>query len=319
MACLAVAGLMGGCGGAVAAVSGVASSAHSTRYAPTPTSVGVVNPAAVPLGDGYVSSTPKVGYVDSCIQHFPTIGGAQVEGPWINSQARTWNALKKPAVGGTVRWPSARYKVIDAGQRRVIAFNDLPTDHTTGIFPVRSTDPAYAYDRNPNHIAARSFRWSLALHPRLAHSPSCTSGGPIGVLGDGVALYNALDGEGRDAGAHEVLDQCQGHPDMSSTYHHHAIPTCILDKARKGKTRLVGYALDGFGIYVVKNANGTLPGNRSLDACHGTTSRVEWDGKLRRIYHYVATLEYPYTVGCFRGTPIHVGALGGAPGGPPGR
>jgi hypothetical protein len=28
-----------------------------------------------------------------------------------------------------------------------------------------------------------------------------------------------------------------------------------------------------------------------------------WNGRMQRIYHYVATLEYPYTVSCYRGTP----------------
>jgi hypothetical protein len=208
------------------------------------------------------------------------------------------------AVEGAVKWPAAYYRVTVRGGKRVIAFNDLPIDHTTGVFPIRSTDPAFKYDRNPNHIAPHSFDWKLPLHPKLARTASCTNGGQIGVLSDGVVLFNALDGEGRDAGAHEVLDRCQGHPDMSSTYHHHDIPSCILARAPKGRTTLVGYALDGFGIYVEKSVNGTMPGNSELDACHGTTSRVLWDGKLTRIYHYVATLEYPYTVGCFRGTPL---------------
>jgi hypothetical protein len=43
--------------------------------------------------------------------------------------------------------------------------------------------------------------------------------------------------------------------------------------------------------------------NADLDACHGTTSKVMWNGKKVRMYHYVATWEFPYTVGCFRGTP----------------
>jgi hypothetical protein len=103
-----------------------------------------------------------------------------------------------------------------------------------------------------------------------------------------------------------VLDACAGHPDMSSSYHHHDVPPCLLDRAPNGKATLVGYALDGFGVYVVKDAAGLMPGNTSLDACHGTTSTVPWNGKPTRIYHYVATLEYPYTVGCSRGTPIHV-------------
>ena len=97
--------------------------------------------------------------------------------------------------------------------------------------------------------------------------------GPIGVLADGAFLYNALDGEGRDAAAHEVLDLCGGHPDPSSSYHHHDIPSCLLAGA-EGRATLVGYAIDGFGIYVVKDAAGNLPANAALDACHGTTSLV---------------------------------------------
>ena len=41
-----------------------------------------------------------------------------------------------------------------------------------------------------------------------------------------------------------------------------------------------------------------------LDACHGRTSTVEWNGEKRRMYHYVITLDFPYTVACYRGTPI---------------
>lgn len=286
-------------------MSAHASRTANTRYASTPTSSGVVNPAAIPLGDGYVSSSPKVGYVDSCIPHFGGIGGAQVEGPWIDNTTKTWDSLTKVAVGGSVKWPAAYYRLSTKGGKRVISFDDLPINHTTGIFPIRPTDQAFAYDRNPNHIAAHKFVWKLPLHPELTRQGRCTRGGPIGVLTDGVVLYNALDGEGRDAGAHEVLDRCGGHPDQSSTYHHHEVPSCILARAPKGRTTLVGYALDGFGIYAVKSATGALPGNTELDACHGTTSRVLWNGKLTRIYHYVATLEYPYAVGCFRGTPIH--------------
>jgi len=85
---------------------------------------------------------------------------------------------------------------------------------------------------------------------------------------------------------------------------------------------LVGYALDGFGIYGMKDrATGRLLHDGDLDACHGTTGLVDWDGKLVSMYHYVLTPEYPYTVGCFRGTPVSAGqpmlrgGEGPAPGG----
>lgn len=316
----AIAVVVAGCGGTAVVASTAASSATAVRYATTPTSHGAINRTAVPLGDGYVSKTPRVGYVDSCVTSFGGIGGARVDGPWIDTKTKTWNYLTKIAVNGAIKWPSGFYRVTIAGGRRLIRFNDLPIDHTTGVFPIESTAPAYRYDQNGNHIAAQSFDWSLPLNPRLASGRSCTNGGPIGVLADGVVLYNALDGEGRDAGAHEVLDLCAGHPDPSDTYHHHDIPPCILGKVPNGRTVLVGYALDGFGIYVEKSARGALPTNTQLDACHGTTSRVPWNGKMTRIYHYVATLEYPYTVGCFRGSAIssgHGGSAGANGTGPP--
>ena len=295
--------VLASCSSTGAVTSSSATASPDTRYATTVTSRGPVNPAAIPLGDGYVSTSPKVGYVDSCTTNFPTIGGATVVGPWINETKKTWDSLTKVAVEGSVSWTQAAFSVTVSGDSRIIKGNDLPIDHTTGTFPISASDPAYTYDQNPNTITPQSISWSLPLNPATAKTPSCTGGGPIGVLDDGVYLFNALDGEGRDAGAHEVLDDCQEHPQMAGILHHHAVPSCILDKAT-GRSTLVGYAADGYGIYVERTASGALITNTSLDACHGRTSRVMWNGKEQVVYHYDATLEYPYTVGCYHGTPI---------------
>ena len=139
--------------------------------------------------------------------------------------------------------------------------------------------------------------------------------GVIGVLNDGVPLFNALDAEGRDAVAHRTLDRCDGHPERSGRYHRHNLGACLLART-KGRSKLVGYALDGFGVYLERDRNGRLLTNASLDACHGRTSRVRFGGRRQRIYHYVATREYPYTVGCYPGKPISTGG-GGPPTGPP--
>jgi len=288
---------------AAAAYAALAATAGPIQYAKTVTASGPIDPRAVPLGDGYVSTTPRVGYVDSCRTQFGGIGGAQVAGPWIDQSAKTWNLAAKLAVAGAVQWPGATWKVNVKGAKRIVSGNDLPVVHATGVFPIASTDPASAYDRNPNSIAPHAFTWALPATPTAATRPSCTNVGPIGVLADGVFLYNSLDGEGRDAAAHEVLDSCWGHPDMSSSYHHHDVPSCIAAKA-VGASTLVGFALDGFGIYVERGTHGALLTNTALDACHGRASMVLWNGKRQVVYHYDATLEYPYTVGCFHGTPI---------------
>ena len=77
-----------------------------------------------------------------------------------------------------------------------------------------------------------------------------------------------------------------------------------MDKGKPGKpSPLVGYALDGFGIYGPRGADGKLVTNADLDECHGRVGEVMFNGKKQMMYHYVLNNEYPYSVGCFRGTP----------------
>ena len=65
--------------------------------------------------------------------------------------------------------------------------------------------------------------------------------GAVGVLKNGVFIYNALDGAGEDAAAHETQDACDGHPDGVEAYHFHAMPDCLLSAVpdKRGST-LVG-------------------------------------------------------------------------------
>jgi hypothetical protein len=263
--------------------------------------------------------------VDSCVTTFQGGGGATENGPWINTTNNTWNARTKLAVQGSITWSSAANAVSLQGTKRTLTTNDLPKGATTGTFPISPNDPAYQYDRNPNSITAHSFSWTVPANPSPASGPSCTPLGPIGMTLDGVVLLNALDAGGRDAVAHEIQDGCNGHPQQSGIYHYHSISTCLMGQASQtpNSSTLVGYALDGYGIYIERDAKGDLPTDADLDACHGRTSTVVWDGKQTSIYHYDATLEYPYTVGCFRGTRSEsqsgpVGPPNGAPGDPPG-
>lgn len=264
------------------------------------TATATAGASALPLGDGHLSTSPRTGYVWSCMPGDPNAPGAQVAGPWITGSS--WVPARKVHVAGDVAWPNARYAVHVTRAHRVITGNRLPVHERTGVFPVAPNDPASSYDRNPNRIAAAAVRLVVPAHPALAAHSSCLGFGAVGMLDDGVLLFDALDAQGRDAVAHEVLDRCDGHPAPGGVYHYHDVPTCLLRTATARAT-LVGYALDGFGIYVERNSAGQLPTDADLDACHGRTSVVPWNGVPTRIYHYDATAEYPYTLGCFRGTP----------------
>ena len=257
----------------------------------------VLNPRALPLGDGKVSTRPQRGHVFACQSSFRG-GGAQQVGDWITGS--TWDASRKIYVQGAVAWPDAMFAARELGGRRQLTGNALPTNHTSGVFPVRRDDPAYQIDRNPNAIAAQNLAWSLPLVPILLAEPACVPMGQIGVMLNGVAIFNALDAAGKDAVAHEVQDQCNGHPERNGQYHYHGPSHCV--PGSQGNNTLLGYAADGFGIYSMFDAQGRELTNADLDECHGRTSRIVWDGKEVDMYHYVLTREYPYTVGCFRGS-----------------
>ena len=297
---LLVTTLLAACGGGGG--NGTLAAAAAVTTAPTATATAAsasVDATRIPSGDGKISSTtPAVGYVFSCTSAFNG-GGASAAGPWINGDG-TWNATTKLAVAGSVAWPAAAYAVNVASAARTITTNDLP-DHNTGTFPIASADPAYAYDQNPGAIAMNSLTYSVPQTPSVNATPTCLGLGPIGIMLTGAALFNALDAEGRDAVEHELQDSCHGHP-AGSLYHYHDVTTCIADPGT-GHSALLGYARDGFGIYGNRGENGTALTDADLDVCHGHTHAILWDGVMVTMYHYHATKEYPYTLGCYRGTP----------------
>ncbi len=279
-----------------------------------------VDETSLPLGE--TVTEPTIGGLFSCRTDYdPSAGGAAGTGPWFNGDG-TWDATKKVAVSGSVDWPDARLEIEKRGDVRVVTGNDLPVFHPTGVFPVASGDAAYAYDRNPNTISAQEVEIEIPLEPEVAASPTCV-GGEVGILKSGVALFNAVDALGRDAVAYEVQDGCNGHPQVSGVYHYHSVSECVLEEldGSRGHSKLVGWAFDGFGIYGPRGKGGEALGSDDLDECHGHTHTVRFNGTRQRIYHYHATPDYPYSVGCYRGTPATVQPTGGAagPGGPGGQ
>jgi hypothetical protein len=76
---------------------------------------------------------------------------------------------------------------------------------------------------------------------------------------------------------------------------------------------LIAYALDGFGVYGAKDVGGRTVTNKNLDACQGHEGPVMWNDTVQNIYHYHMNDEYPYTIGCLRGTPIQKANTGDPP------
>ncbi|HEX8119941.1 MAG TPA: YHYH protein [Solirubrobacteraceae bacterium] len=260
------------------------------------TAASAPDPQRLPLGDGHVTTdAPKRGWVYRCGTGGPG-GGAQADGPWIHADG-TYDVTAKAVVDGEVRWSQARVRIVRRGSVRRITSDGLPVNLTTGTFPIASDDDAYQYDRNPNAIAAQSLSYRLPAAPRRASRASCLSPGPIAIAVNGVPIFDGLDATNRDAVAHETQDACGGHPERTGSYHYHAIPACLTRGAAATRhSPVVAWARDGFAVYGPRGVGARELSTADLDPCHGHRH----GGR----YHYHATLDYPYTLGCFRGTPV---------------
>lgn len=263
----------------------------------------------VPLGDyKYVTVSAKKGYIYLCNAHKDN-PGSMVNGPWISSS--TWNFKQKVTVDGAVVWKNASFTQTLSGAYRTLTGNDLPVGQTTGVFPVAVSDDAHAYDPNPNTISVQSIKQNLPAHPQYTKTPYCM-GGEVGIMTNGVALFNGFDAGLRDAPAHEVQDSNDGHPQGTGEYHYHSLPAFLHEAT---VSTVIGFAYDGFPITGPVVEKGKYLTTSNLDECHGLTSEVVLDGKMTVTYHYVMTYDFPYSVSCFRGKPVTTGPSSGAPAG----
>ena len=58
-------------------------------------------------------------------------------------------------------------------------------------------------------------------------------------------------------------------------------------------------------IYGERGGDGSILHDADLDVCHRHTHAITWDGQTVIMYHYHATPEYPYTLGCYHGAAVH--------------
>lgn len=223
---------------------------------------------------------------------------------WTNADG-TWDYNRKPMVEGSVNWSSELEINLDGNGKRIISGNSLP-DHPTGVFPIDPESLAYQYDRNRNEILAREILFEFDEVPQVASESSCVTFGAAGISLTGSVIYHGASTLGNDAAAHEILDSYGGHSDGTNTYHYHYPTQNLQDHIHlheEGHSALMGYMKDGFGIYGPYDDDGHLLWSKDLDECHGHTHPVLWDGKMINLYHYHWTYDFPYNIGCFKGTP----------------
>jgi hypothetical protein len=195
--------------------------------------------------------------------------------------------------------------VTQDGSTLVIVSNGVP-NHKSVYFA--TTDARYeayngtntAFNKNPNSIATQNLTFRIPVNPSPATTHASTSGGPIGVAVNGVALFNQY-AAGNSPLTNEInsFDQYNGHPQMQGQYHYHIEPLYLT--AQNGKASLIGWLLDGYPVYGPQE-NGAAVVESSLDVYHGHShATAEYPAGT---YHYHITAASPYiNGGQYYGTP----------------
>ncbi|MFM2222435.1 MAG: hypothetical protein RLZZ78_692 [Armatimonadota bacterium] len=143
--------------------------------------------------------------------------------------------------------------------------------------------------------------WQFPLTPVVAENPLSAKDhffrGAIAIAANGVPIFNPIKNDGRtDTFLAGELDEFGGHSGQADDYHYHIAPLHLQEKIGKGKP--VGYALDGYPLYGLTDADGSVP--KDLDKFNGHSH-----GTLG--YHYHATRGYPYINGGFHGQVTELG------------
>ncbi|MGL5862497.1 MAG: YHYH protein [Phycicoccus sp.] len=151
--------------------------------------------------------------------------------------------------------------------------------------------------------------FTFPVVPTAADSPVATNNGVIGVAISGAVFFNPYEGNGTDTVANDdnttidgvpFIDACGGHPLPNSIeYHYHGIPFCITDEVdTPGEhSAVIGYLLDGYGIYGPQDVTGTEPAD--LDECMGHFGPTPEFPE--GVYHYHVSSKANYISECFHG------------------
>ena len=250
--------------------------------------------------------------------------------PWCDPETNTIDIseIEMPYVNGLV---SATYydprgsifSITEDNDFRYFKGNGIPNT-LMGIFPVQEGTRAYPYyaaapgGTNPKTgeeyssaaaigVSPYILNLKITKHPKYNKTPKALEALRFGVTFTGTVWHAEIAAASTTEWYNPVSilppDECFGHP-FAEQYHLHAYSwKCLLSETEINifPSPLLGYALDGFGIYGPYDKDGNIITNDQLDECHGWTSEVMWEGKMTNIYHYVTNYEYPYCLGAFRG------------------
>jgi hypothetical protein len=204
-----------------------------------------------------------------------------------------------------------------------IKITDVPS-HSVGPFP----------DGNPSYPSNINKTLRITRTPAEATNKVSTGLGAIGVMVNGVYIYNASDAMSynnagvwyRNANVFEAggFDSAPGHPSplqgssgnpRPGQYHYHQSPAALLGQVDAGNTGqhhspLIGFAFDGFPIYGPYGYTDPASANSAIkrissgykvrdDVAAGTRTTLTDGGTVLSISQQGPAVSTSYPAGCF--------------------
>lgn len=161
---------------------------------------------------------------------------------------------------------SSYYSEIHFDNARVIMANGIPYH-------------SYEHDAarpNPNQACEHRISLALPINPTKGTFQESNMG-PVGISVSGGFIFNHLSNPNGDLAVPnegESLDSCHGHSEPTCRYHYHDVNldgSCTHEVENEADVSLadatchvVGWMLDGFPLYVCKDAGGASP----LKSCY---------------------------------------------------
>ncbi|MDQ3019568.1 MAG: YHYH protein [Bacteroidota bacterium] len=203
------------------------------------------------------------------------------------------------------------YNNILADVQQVFYSIDFSYVKCTGI-PSYTIGP---WQMNPNVASNQNWTFKIARFPAPDPTPSAAGNGQIGVLKNGVFLFNSGDAMSynnlnvwhRVAQYFEAIsfDTSGGHPAPGGVYHYHINMKKLYTPDPGQHSPLLGYMFDGyplFGPYAYSNVNGTGSIRRMKSGYKKrniTTRTTLPDGTVLPTNQWGPVISNQYPLGCF--------------------
>ncbi|MBL8008559.1 MAG: YHYH protein [Ignavibacteria bacterium] len=206
----------------------------------------------------------------------------------------------------------------------ITGYNGIPADvqqvfYSANFSYVKCTGiPSYTigpWAMNPNLPTNQNWSFKIARYPAPDPTPAAAGNGQIGVLINGVVIFNGGDAMSynnlniwhRLAQYFEAVsfDTSGGHPSPQGAYHYHINMKKLYTQDSTQHSPLLGYMFDGYpvyGPYAYSNTNGTggIRRMRSGYAKRNITVRTTLpDGTLLPSNQWGPPVSSQYPLGCF--------------------